>query len=108
MCGGATCIDLQSDTLHCGSCNQACSGAENCENGACFCPAGAAVCGGVCTDISTNVANCGHCGAQCPAGDTCGLTELFIAQDGGGFLPILKICCATWDYDYCLQNGGGP
>ena len=40
-CCGNTCIDVQSDSAHCGGCGKACNGpGQVCENGLCVCPAG--------------------------------------------------------------------
>lgn len=52
-CCNGTCAKLQSDPLHCGSCERTCSGtASSC-------------CNGVCSTIATDVNNCGACGKAC-------------------------------------------
>jgi len=55
-CGGATCLDLQTDKNNCGSCGNAC---------------GDLCCNGACVDSTSDNANCGACGAACTGGNTC-------------------------------------
>jgi hypothetical protein len=75
LCCGAgvtnLCLDVQSDTLHCGSCDVSCgSSADSCVGGTCSCgPAGLSCtldqlcCAGVCTTVDDS--NCGACGVPC-------------------------------------------
>lgn len=55
-CGGATCLDLKTDKMNCGTCGNACS--DVC-------------CNGVCIDTTNDSANCGSCGMACTGGNTC-------------------------------------
>lgn len=55
-CGGATCVDLQTDKANCKSCGNACSDA---------------CCAGACADTATDDANCGACGSPCTGGNSC-------------------------------------
>ncbi len=93
MCG-TSCVDLQSDPMHCGTCAVACGGGPDaiaaCRGGACTlaCSAGFANCNGVdadgCESSLASVGSCGACGRVCPAapnasarcgaGGTCGIT----------------------------------
>jgi hypothetical protein len=71
-CGGATCVDLQSDATHCGVCDAACAAEEVCSGGACEgCPANTTVCGATCADTMTDPSNCGGCGEVCGVGQVC-------------------------------------
>ena len=74
-CGGA-CVDAQSNTAHCGACDQRCSvtnGAAACMNGTCsvaMCTAPFADCdvsaaNGCETDTSRSTEHCGACGTAC-------------------------------------------
>ena len=54
----ATCVDLQTDALHCGGCASACESASSC-------------CSGACKDTASDVGNCGACDNQCDLGFTC-------------------------------------
>jgi hypothetical protein len=66
-------------TLHCGACNVACVGAQQCLEGTtgarCVCPAepGFAECNGVCRHLATDADHCGECDNACDtrAGETC-------------------------------------
>lgn len=66
-CGGAACIDLQTDALHCGSCEQACGGTAVCVDGGCACPGDLSSCDSGCVDLNSDPANCGSCGTGCGA-----------------------------------------
>lgn len=66
MCGGQ-CVDTQSNSLHCGACNNACSTGGTCLAGSCQCQAGLQQCGGQCVDLSSDSSNCGQCGNNCAA-----------------------------------------
>jgi hypothetical protein len=70
-CGGAECVALASDALHCGSCDNACPTGVACENGTCSCSPGTMACAGACVDTSGDEANCGDCGIQCSTGSEC-------------------------------------
>ncbi len=72
MCAGG-CVDLQTSTANCGTCNRACAAGETCRAGVCgnYCPAGQTSCGGACRDVSADIANCGACGRTCMGGQWC-------------------------------------
>lgn len=72
LCGDK-CVDVSHDPKHCGSCDNACSGAERCESGACKleCPFGLSDCKGACVALAADSANCGECGRACDTGQLC-------------------------------------
>ncbi len=74
---GNECVDLTSNTLHCGACGVACLGGQTCQASACKCPVGQTSCGGQCV-----MADRQHCGASCsacPSDQICGATECTLA-----------------------------
>jgi hypothetical protein len=72
MCGGASCLDLQTDSAHCGSCDVACQPGQVCVDGGCSgCENGTSACGTTCVDLTTSNGNCGACGNSCGPGRTC-------------------------------------
>jgi hypothetical protein len=72
VCGSA-CVDLQTDSLNCGSCGTRCAADQICADGACRldCPDEFAVCGDECRNLLTDPDNCGACGAVCPRLEVC-------------------------------------
>jgi hypothetical protein len=74
VCGGR-CVDNQSDSDHCGSCDNPCSRTHVCVAGRCQigCPMGQDVCNSQCVNLQTDRAHCGSCGAVCGAGLVCAL-----------------------------------
>jgi hypothetical protein len=64
-CGGSACVDLQSDALHCGSCETACGGSQTCVDGLCACPGALSACDSACVDVDSDPQNCGTCGRDC-------------------------------------------
>ena len=72
LCGG-TCVDINSNSNHCGACGSTCPPGQICVNGTCAtsCPPGQTLCGGVCVDANSNSNNCGTCGNTCPPGQIC-------------------------------------
>lgn len=82
-CGG-TCVDLQSDNLHCGACGRACGAGSACRGGTCStaapaCPPGEILCGSRCVDPLSDRLFCGssgscgggQAGVACAAGEVC-------------------------------------
>ncbi len=73
--GGATvCTDVATDPANCSACGASCGPTFECSSGACACPAGQMVCGGVggiCVDITQDSDNCGGCGVGCGVNGLC-------------------------------------
>jgi Calcineurin-like phosphoesterase/Stigma-specific protein, Stig1 len=70
LCGDS-CVDLNTNTSHCGSCNLGCETSEICVTGACQCKEGEFPCGDVCVDLNANSLHCGSCDNQCENGESC-------------------------------------
>lgn len=70
LCGGV-CVDLNSNSNHCGSCGNTCPPGKICIGGACSCPPGFVNCAGNCVNLNTDGNNCGACGQTCPPGKVC-------------------------------------
>ncbi|MCC6791328.1 MAG: cellulase family glycosylhydrolase [Thermomicrobiales bacterium] len=80
-CGVGICVDLQSDTYHCGFCFNACVGVPGpgqssigqCVGGQCqiVCEPGYYDCGQGCSDLLSDPFNCGSCWNACPPGQFC-------------------------------------
>jgi len=72
---GEECVDLSSDARHCGSCFDACAGAERCSGGRCVemrCDPPTVWCAGNgCADLRVSNENCGTCGNVCAPGTSC-------------------------------------
>lgn len=91
------CVDLQTDTFHCGTCFIQCAGEAGpgessigvCVAGECqvTCLPDYTMCGERCFDLSSDPANCGACGAACASGScvdgTCGDSGSTDDTDGG-------------------------
>lgn len=66
------CVDLMTDTDHCGACGVRCSRwDEVCVMGTCECPAGTTICPAACADTTSDPYNCGGCGIRCGSEATC-------------------------------------
>lgn len=53
------------DHAHCGRCDNACRGDQDCVDGACQCPGELSECAGRCVDLMTDTNACGACGVDC-------------------------------------------
>jgi Stigma-specific protein, Stig1 len=72
-CGGV-CVNILTDTNHCGGCDQPCFLPNVCDgSGVCGagCNNGLITCDGVCVDIDSNALHCGACNQPCPTGWIC-------------------------------------
>jgi hypothetical protein len=114
-CGELVCIDLQTDSRHCGACDAACAAGQVCVVGVCEgCAQGSDSCGGSCVDLQTDSANCGACGTVCGGGQSCVAGECqcdpaMSVSFASDVQPILSRDCTTG----CHEAGnpgpkGGP
>jgi hypothetical protein len=79
-CNGV-CVDLTSDSDHCGACGTVCAAGETCKAGSCAlsCTSSEVACGTKCVDPKTDPGYCGaqgdcgagHQGAACSTGQVC-------------------------------------
>ncbi|MBK04095.1 MAG: hypothetical protein CL920_33580 [Deltaproteobacteria bacterium] len=67
----ASCVDVSSDSAHCGRCGLSCPANVTCQNGQCQCPAGSTFCNGQCVNTQLSQLHCGQCNNPCSQGDTC-------------------------------------
>jgi len=68
------CLDLQSNSDYCGTCETRCLEGQRCRNGSCvsFCPRQTLPCEmGQCTPVQIDPNNCGACRNICPPGNVC-------------------------------------
>lgn len=72
LCVGA-CVNLNNDSMNCGTCGTRCSPGLVCAQGTCVCPidSGMTLCGGTCVNTANSPTNCGACGQTCPMGSVC-------------------------------------
>jgi hypothetical protein len=85
-CAGS-CVNLQTDSTHCGSCGVLCASDRTCIDGGCVCPANTTECHGACIDLQSDVTHCGTCDQQCGpsqicAAGVCACNEGFTDCDG--------------------------
>jgi hypothetical protein len=99
----AGCTNLMDDAANCGTCGNACPGAEACVQGTCTCTG--KTCSSVCVDIDSDPQNCGGCGVQCPGGDACNVRG-FMTPTDGGVLFVSCACCSSWSNNQCIQMCG--
>ncbi len=110
---GADCVNVASDSSHCGDCDLSCPADEVCRTGTCqsSCASGGTSCSGQCVTLGDDTSNCGACGNACPQGSTCaggvcvavvtirasgcadGTREAF--TDEGRF-PKIAACAGAW------------
>jgi hypothetical protein len=110
---GSSCVNVASDTDHCGGCDIACPTDEVCRTGTCqsMCASGGTSCNGQCVTLGDDTSNCGACGNACAPGSTCaggvcvavvtirgsgcadGTREAF--TDEGRF-PKIAACAGAW------------
>lgn len=82
-CGGAGCVDLQTDPANCGGCGVACPGTAACDQGTCTCSGGRTLCGSACVDTGSDPANCGGCNEKCAPALVCSLGQCSSMCAGG-------------------------
>jgi hypothetical protein len=99
LCGSA-CFDLQSDPMHCATCDHECPAGNTCFIGLCTgsCDGGLTSCFGNCVDTSKDNANCGSCANQCSSGAMCIIGECQCGPPGS---PLLY----CYENDKCVSPG---
>jgi formylglycine-generating enzyme required for sulfatase activity len=67
------CVELRTDSKHCGQCENRCPQGAICQNGQCLCAKGTTLCKETkrCVDLQTNSQHCGRCGNVCAKGGVC-------------------------------------
>jgi hypothetical protein len=65
------CVDLGTNSAHCGSCSHQCATGSACLGGQCVCQSGLLECSGQCTNTDSDPENCGACGNVCEYGEVC-------------------------------------
>lgn len=97
---GSACVDLQTDALHCGTCNTSCYVGATCNAGSCACPVTRPdTCAIQCVNKQTDPSNCGTCGHGCgqgtcqAAGCVCATTPATVALCPGD--PATGTCFDT-------------
>jgi hypothetical protein len=70
LCGNS-CVFLETNAAHCGSCNNVCPSGTTCVDGECTCQSGLTSCNGECVDTTSDADNCGSCGNACADGEVC-------------------------------------
>lgn len=75
LCGGISCVDLQSDPKNCGSCGNICPELPGfkavCSQGKCSASCLGTLCEGSCVATEKDPKNCGSCGNACDANEVC-------------------------------------
>jgi hypothetical protein len=111
-CGG-TCVDLQTDSLHCGECGDAC-GAGVCDEGNCE-PDGcqeSTDCDGICVNLEHDPLHCGNCDHACAGDELCIESECVGYQliDCGSDLDCgVGVCCSFEDLgSVCIDGDSCP
>ena len=64
-------VDTWTSRQHCGSCGNACTGEQICNNGACKCPDYHTFCSGKCVATNLDPDHCGSCTNSCTSGQVC-------------------------------------
>jgi hypothetical protein len=94
LCGEA-CVDLQTNTSHCGVCNHPCPPEAHCRNGSCeTCPSSQQLCGEACVDLQTDTSHCGACNQTCTGG-TCRDSQCLCPR---GTALCEGLCKNVWEY----------
>lgn len=62
---GTSCVDTQTNAMHCGECDDPCPAGQSCGGGNCACGGDLSPCGEQCVDTDTNVEHCGECDERC-------------------------------------------
>lgn len=108
------CVDVSTDSSHCGACGQLCAFGEHvatveCVAGACVqqCKANYATCAGGApcgSDLATDKTHCGACGTVCPGNQTCVNFACVCALQcgsGAGYDPNVCTCICDQGQTSC-------
>jgi len=102
---GTDCVDLQTDSNHCGACDTACGLHSTCASGGCVCGSGWGNCnssGGMDADgCETELNTADHCNS-CDPGANCdiyGIARVCTANPGGGGTCALACADGYFDLD---------
>ncbi|MBQ9396401.1 MAG: hypothetical protein IJU23_12935 [Proteobacteria bacterium] len=68
-CCSSGCVEISTNSHHCGQCGNACPEGQICSRGICQCTGHLIQCGNACVDLSSDSENCGNCGNECPDAD---------------------------------------
>ncbi len=63
------CVNVLTDSLHCGACEYQCTGGQWCQDGTCACAGTDTFCNGQCVNTLTSSLHCGVCDNACATGD---------------------------------------
>jgi hypothetical protein len=108
---GSTCVDLETDATHCGSCTNACPSGATCAAGSCHCPTGLTdcclgydYCEHACVDLETSDWACGRCpsgpGPICNGSQTC-VSGTCQCPSGEVYCGIGFGCVSTSSPEWC-------
>jgi len=109
-CNNEPCIDVKTNSFHCGDCNKTCRTRETCSNGLCvcrgggrddICPMDSLCCSDGCHAIKSDVNNCGGCGLPCKMGESC-IDGACKCGPGGLSCKVGQVCCGSGCTD--MQN----
>ncbi len=97
---GATCSDVRSDPLNCGTCGHACAAGELCFNGLCqaSCPPGYSNCADGCVRLASDPTHCGSCAITCAATEVCSA-----GRCGATCAAPLMSCTPSGARPYCAD-----
>lgn len=109
-CDGEPCVDVLTNTAHCGACGKTCRSREVCNNGNCACRSNGSeatcatdqlCCSDGCRQVMTDVRNCGGCNLPCKMGESCQGGKCSCGPSGIACRSG-QICCGAGCSD--LQN----
>jgi hypothetical protein len=117
LCGGQ-CVDLNTDPMNCGTCQNQCPVLATCVNGKCICndPKNS-ICNNRCVSLDSDTSNCGKCGVECPGSAAscisgtclcgsvkCKPTQVCSKCEGIGCKGLSPFCCPQDQPVQCLPG----
>ena len=97
-CNGS-CVNIQTDSQNCGTCQLACDTGTVCQGGTCVCATGFVSCSGQC--ISSNTDHCGTSCAACPSGNVCDDGQCSSSCGSGSTMCGDHACSSDSDSAHC-------